>query len=108
MVTNRLEASAALGAQVRAEAAARGVTIKALAAAIGKDRSQLIRYLDGERDFPVSVVYAVADALDMSVSLLISRGVDRLEERQRSEHHAEGVDPAPRAVGARVELPDRA
>ena len=61
-----------VGATVRAEAARRGLTQAALSRAIGVPHATLSRRLRGLSPFTVTEIIAVAAALDLPVSALIT------------------------------------
>lgn len=69
----------ALVIQVKAEMAAKDMRQKDMAARIGMQTSTLSRYLSGERDIPMPVVFSMADALDLSIVELVQRAERRLE-----------------------------
>ena len=69
--------SVALGLEIRAEAAARRVTIKDLCDAAAVNRSTLYNYLGGERDMPLGVLMALSDALRVAPHDLLDRAEDR-------------------------------
>lgn len=77
METTPEQFNSAVGAQMRAEIAAHGYTVKGMAEAMGIARGVLIRYLDGERNIPISVAARLADALNMPMSTLVRRAEDR-------------------------------
>lgn len=79
----------ALGAEIRAEAAAQRITIAELARAADVNRSSLYTWIDAKTAFPVQGLEAVANALRILPSTLISRA----ERRQR----AQGSVPSPHA-----------
>ena len=81
MDTTPEEFNAAVGAQMRAEIAAHGYSVKGAADAMGIARGVLIRYLDGERNIPISVVARLADMLGMPMTTLVRRAEDRAEAR---------------------------
>lgn len=70
---------AALVAQVKAEMGAQDMRQKDMAAKVGMQTSTLSRYLSGERDIPMPVVFSFADALGLSVIELVQRAERRLE-----------------------------
>jgi transcriptional regulator with XRE-family HTH domain len=78
MVSTPKQFSATVGAEIRAEAAAQGTRIKDLAARMGINRVVLIRYLDGTRDFPLTVLYRAAEALGVSPRVIIQRASERM------------------------------
>ena len=69
----------ALVTQVKAEMAAKDMKQKDMAARVGMQTSTLSRYLSGERDIPMPVVFAMASALDLSIIELVQRAERRLE-----------------------------
>lgn len=89
-----------LGAEVRAEAARRNLSIAALARAMPMDRSQLTRYLDGARVFRLEALYAVADVLDQDPGYLVSQAYNRF-----LLDHPE-IDHRDRSRGAEAEIID--
>lgn len=68
----------AIAEQLRAERAARGLTIEDLAATTTLHRSSVIRYLSGERDIKISVLFELSGALGLSVPELLRRAEQRL------------------------------
>ncbi|MGC0144423.1 helix-turn-helix domain-containing protein [Pseudactinotalea sp. Z1732] len=77
METTSERFNAAVGAQMRAEIAAHGYNVKSAAEAMGIARGVLIRYLEGQRNIPISVAARLADLLEMPLSTLIQRAEDR-------------------------------
>ena len=77
MGTSPEDFNRAVGAQMRAEIAAHGYSVKGVAEAMGIARGVLIRYLDGERNIPISVVARLTDVLGVSMSTLVRRAEDR-------------------------------
>ncbi|WP_295101442.1 helix-turn-helix domain-containing protein [uncultured Microbacterium sp.] len=73
--------NAAVGRQLRAEIAAAGSSIAAMAREVGIARSALDNYVTGKRSIPVPILYAVSAALDVAPHVVITRA----EERLRSE-----------------------
>lgn len=73
---------AALIAQVKAEMAVQDMRQKDMAAKLGMQASTLSRYLAGERDVPMPVVFSFADALGLSVIELVQRAERRLAGNQ--------------------------
>jgi len=69
----------ALVAQVKAEMGAQDMKQKDMAAKVGMQTSTLSRYLSGERDIPMPVVFSFASALDLSIIELVQRAERRLE-----------------------------
>lgn len=72
----------ALGAEIRAEAAAQKIPLSRLAETTGVGRVSLYRYLDGTREMPVSVLLRSADTLHVSVGVLIDKAEQRLAGQQ--------------------------
>ena len=70
---------AALVKQVKAEMAAQDMRQKDMAAKLGMQTSTLSRYLAGERDIPMPVVFGFADALGLTAIELVQRAERRLE-----------------------------
>jgi len=70
--------NAAVGRQLRAEIAAAGSSIAAMAREIGFARSALDNYVTGKRAIPVPVVYAVGAALGVAPHVILSRAEERL------------------------------
>lgn len=73
------EIQSALVTQVKAEMAARDMKQKDMAQHIGMQTSTLSRYLSGERDIPMPVVFSMAGALNLSIIELVQRAERRLE-----------------------------
>lgn len=69
-----------VGAQVRAEAAFKGMSLRQLAAAIGINPTTLHRYTSGQRSMPLEVLYRIAVALDVPMKTIIDRAVGRLDD----------------------------
>jgi len=69
----------AVAAQLRAEIAAAGLSVVAASKRSGIPRGTLVRYLDGTREIPVSVMYRIAHALGLDVSTVAGRADDRFE-----------------------------
>lgn len=79
----------ALGAEIRAEAAAQRITIAELSVKAGAPRSSLYTWVDAKTAFPVQGLEAVARVLGVLPSTLVARA----EKRSRAERS--GVtDPA--------------
>ncbi|HEX9137311.1 MAG TPA: helix-turn-helix transcriptional regulator [Nitrospirota bacterium] len=74
-----IDIQAALVIQVKAEMAARDMKQKDMAQHIGMQTSTLSRYLSGERDIPMPVVFSMASALNLSIIELVQRAERRLE-----------------------------
>jgi transcriptional regulator with XRE-family HTH domain len=62
--------SAALIAQMNAEIKGDGETVRSIAAKIGVDYNTLRRYLAGDREIPMTVMYAIVDQLSVDESEL--------------------------------------
>ena len=82
MGTYGVEIQAALVKQVKAEMAARDMKQRTMATKLGMQGSTLSRYLSGERDIPMPVVFSFAEALDLSVVELVQRAERRLSGEQ--------------------------
>lgn len=82
MDTSPEDFNIAVGAQMRAEIAAHGYSVKGAAESMGMARGVLIRYLDGERNIPISVAARLADLLDMPMPTLVERAEDRAVTRR--------------------------
>jgi transcriptional regulator with XRE-family HTH domain len=70
--------NAAVGRQLRAEIAAAGSSIAAMAREIGIARSALDNYVNGKRAIPVPVVYDVGLSVDVAPHLIFRRAEERL------------------------------
>lgn len=75
--------SIALGQEIRAEAAALGITMTALANQVSIDRTSLYKYVDGKRAMPLTTLWAIADALRIPPTELLHRGEDRARRNAR-------------------------
>ncbi|MCD7100475.1 helix-turn-helix domain-containing protein [Pseudoclavibacter sp. 13-3] len=75
----------AVGAQIRAEIAAHGDTVKGVSEKTGISRSSLVKYLDGERHIPVSSVYRISSLWALPPEVIVERASERyfLDESQR-------------------------
>jgi len=69
--------AAYLGAQITGDAKTSGLTVKALAARMGIDRSQLDRYLKGTRPMPASIVGWAAEAIGENPRDIVARAYER-------------------------------
>jgi transcriptional regulator with XRE-family HTH domain len=69
----------ALGAQIRAEAAYRRISITRLAREVEIDRSTLTRYLDGKREMPLSLLYDIGEALGVPAQTIMHRTMERMD-----------------------------
>jgi transcriptional regulator with XRE-family HTH domain len=76
-----IDIQAALVTQVKAEMAARDMKQKDMAQQVGMQTSTLSRYLSGERDIPMPVVFSMASALNLSIIELVQRAERRLENK---------------------------
>lgn len=72
------EFNAAVGRQLRAEIAAAGSSIAAMARTIGIARSALDNYVTGKRAIPVPVVYSVCASLRVEPHIVFARAEERL------------------------------
>lgn len=88
-----MEFSKYVGAEVRADAGRKKLSIARLAREATMDRSTLIRYLDGVRPFPLDALYAVAEVLDVSPETFVSEAYKRflLDNPDMSAHVAAEV-----------------
>lgn len=67
----------ALGAEIRAEAAAQRITLVDLAKKAGIARATLYNWIDAERDISVPGLFSIADVLRTPASTLIARAEHR-------------------------------
>lgn len=77
--------NAAIGRQLRAEIAAAGSSISAVARAMGIARSALDNYVTGKRAIPVTVAYQVAEILDIDPQVIVRRATERFWEEDRAD-----------------------
>ncbi|MFJ4255026.1 XRE family transcriptional regulator [Microbacterium sp. NPDC090003] len=70
--------NAAVGRQLRAEIAAAGSSIAAMARDAGVARSALDNYVTGKRAIPVPVVYTVCAIINVAPHLVLARAEERL------------------------------
>ena len=75
--------NAAAAAELRALREEKRMTVRGLAAASGVPLRTLMRLLAGERPITFEPLCALADALGVSVSTIISRAEERLAMEQR-------------------------
>lgn len=68
----------AIGAEVRAEAAAQKIPMTRLAEAAGIGRVTLYRYLDATRDMPVAVLLDLSTAVGVGADVLMTRAQERV------------------------------
>lgn len=73
----------AAAAELRALREERHMTMRSLSDASGIPLRSLTRLLGGQRPITFDPLCALADALEVSVSMIISRAEDRLREEQR-------------------------
>lgn len=67
-----------VGAQVRGEAAMRGISVVALAAAMSMDRVTLHRYLTGKRPMPIPALYQAARVVGVEPHDILGRAEARM------------------------------
>lgn len=67
----------ALGAEIRAEAAAQRISLNDLASAAGIVRTTLYKYLDNDRAMPLGVLLAVSERLGVGADVLMDRAQQR-------------------------------
>ncbi len=83
----------ALAASVRAETAARRISIAELARRVDVEKGVMYRYVRGEREFPLSILYGVAGALGTSVDNLAREAYRRMPPPPRAGSPAARVYP---------------
>lgn len=71
----------AIAEQLRAERAARGLTIEGLTAKTTLHKSSVVRYLDGDRDIKMSALFELAAALELPVPELLTRAEQRISDK---------------------------
>ena len=76
--TSAEQFNAAVGRQLRAEIAAAGSSIAAMAREAGIARSALDNYVTGKRSIPVPVVYTVCAIVNVAPHLVFARAEERL------------------------------
>jgi len=87
---NEAEAFAlTVAAQVRAEIGARDSSVAAIARSTGINRETLDRWVKGTRQFTISNLFLVADALGMDTHLLVKRAEERFVEENASSKLAQ-------------------
>jgi transcriptional regulator with XRE-family HTH domain len=69
----------AVMAQIRAEAAAAGISISALAREVDVSRSSLDLYLNGRRQMPIDVLYRIAAVIGIDTVVILARAEQRLD-----------------------------
>lgn len=67
--------------QLSAEIAAKGYTVKSLAAEMGRDYNTYRRWIIGERPMPVNALWATLDTLSVDGAVFMRRSQDRFESR---------------------------
>lgn len=72
--------SSALVTALRAERAAKNMTIATLSDESGVPVSTLKNYLSGRRDIPLSTLVMIADALGIDGTLLWARAKERMDD----------------------------
>lgn len=72
---------AAVAAELRAERAAAGITIAALASDAGIPEVTLRRYLKNTRDLPLPALVALSFALGVNPAIILTRAQERAEQR---------------------------
>lgn len=75
---------AAVAEQLRAERAASGLTIDALAKRAGLGRNTIMRFESGERSPNVEQLSAITDALGLTLTTLLVRAQDRVDAASAS------------------------
>ena len=68
----------ALASAVRAEAGAQRMSLAELARRCDVEKSTFMRYVNGKREFPLSVLWRVSYELDMSLDELTKRALERM------------------------------
>lgn len=81
MDTKAQEYQDAIAEQLRAERAARNLTMDDLVERTSIARSSVIRYLSGERDIKMSALFELAGALGLSVPELLLRAEQRISDK---------------------------
>lgn len=89
--------NAAVGRQLRAEIAAGGSSISAMARTIGVARSALDNYVTGKRAIPVPIVYSICTALGLEPHVALTRAEERL--REELDRSTARITPLPRRTG---------
>ena len=70
--------NAAVAAELRAERGAQKITVDALAQRSGVPKRTLLRLLNAERGIALGPLAAITEALDVPMSLVVSRAEERL------------------------------
>lgn len=68
----------ALASAVRAEAGAQRMSLAELARRCYVEKSTFMRYVNGKREFPLSVLWRVSYELDLSLDELTKRALERM------------------------------
>lgn len=95
--------NAAVGRQLRAEIAAGGSSIAAMAREVGIARSGLDNYVTGKRSIPIPVLYGVCVALDVEPHVVLARAEERLRADDARRAGAGTVTP----IRRRPDVPGR-
>ena len=74
--------NAAVAAELRAERAAKKITVDALATSSGMPKGTLLRYLNAQRDIPVPALADIASALGIDPALVLDRASARVQREQ--------------------------
>ena len=77
--------NAAIGRQIRAEIAAAGSSISAVARDLGIARSALDNYVTGKRAIPIPIAYQVGEILGVDPQLIVKRATERFWEEEREQ-----------------------
>lgn len=77
--------NAAVAAELRAERGAQKITVEALAQRSGVPKRTLLRLLNAERGIAMEPLTAIAGALNVPVSLVVSRAEERLEREAAAD-----------------------
>lgn len=71
------QTTAAVLAQLIAEATAHGFTVKSLALAMGQDYNTYRRWANGERDFPLPMLMQSLQTIGIAPDVFMQRAADR-------------------------------
>lgn len=71
------QTTAAVLAQLSAEATAHGYTVKSLALAMGQDYNTYRRWANGERDFPLAMLMQSLQTIGIEPDVFMQRAADR-------------------------------
>lgn len=84
--------NAAIGRQIRAEIAAKGSSISAVARELGVARSALDNYVTGKRAIPIPIAYQIGEVLGIDPQLIVKRATERFwaEDREDRENVIRG------------------